>query len=216
MVPTDLDKPPDMTVQCLICKEPLKVTHYWIATFGHWMRPSIHNRCVDRYARHMAGVNAKDVSREIPERYTGFNGNLCPPGALQEVAEWGPDHKWRVCAIVGSPHKGKSRLAWATVTQYFDLLYESTGAKRWVDYFQFETLMSEFDRATINKIANAHFAFIDDVGAIDSYGRERALLQAAIRTRIKGNKTTLLTIDDMGFDPELEHVLKGRALVVPV
>ena len=58
----------------------------------------------------------------------------------------------------------------------------------------------------------SQYVFIDDIGSVECYGRERANLQNLIRARIQKGQWTFLTIDSMNFDPDLKHVLTGRAV----
>jgi hypothetical protein len=81
------------------------------------------------------------------------------------------------------------------IGQFFDLVNERTGARKWVDcHVGFEAFTAEFDRGAVTRIARARFAFVDDIGCIDSYGQVRALLQAAIRARVKANKWSVLRL----------------------
>lgn len=212
MVHTELDQPDDVEVRCRICGETLKARYFWV--YDRWLRPSVHDRCADKVQARME--EGPRVEREIPDRFRQFDTKRCNQRALADAQAFDPDSRLKTLAIMGVPGRGKSRLAWAIAGQFFDMLYESTGSQKWLDYFSFEQLMSEFDRFTINRIAASKFAFIDDLGCIESSGREKFLLQSAIRTRVKTSRWTILTIDDMSFDPELKDVLVDRARIVVV
>lgn len=204
MVTVDLDeKPADIHWKCLICGKPFLVTHYQI--LDKWVHPTVHDRCADQYYK------KKDAAPglQIPERFAHFDGSKLSDEARSLCGTFTPQSEVHTLVIVGPPHKGKSRLLWNVVKGFFVELGHG-----WVDAFLFEELMAEFDKEALRKIAAARYVLVDDIGAVESYGRERAGLQAAIRTRIKNGLWTFLSIDSMSFDPELENVFKGRAIVV--
>ena len=135
---------------------------------------------------------------------------------MAQARAFGPESPQHILVIVGVRALGKSRLMWAIVTQFFDELREHTGANRWCDYFTSSDLLTEFDRSTLIRLKGCAYAFVDDLGSTDSFGRQRAQLQDAIRSRIYKNQWTFLTIDDVNFDPGLPDFLRGRAVVVRV
>lgn len=204
------DQPPDIPDwKCRICGHPMRVRHYNI--LGRWLHPTVHDRCSDQWSRDKAALDRGGTSHEIPERFARFDGTRADAEATRLCGAFSPQSKVKTLAIIGTPHRGKSRLLWATVQSFFDELGHG-----WPEAFVFETLMAEFDKPILQRIATARYVLIDDVGSCESYGRERAALQAALRSRIKASKWTFLTIDSMSFDPDLEHVFEDRALVVPV
>jgi hypothetical protein len=202
----DLDeKPADIHWKCLICGKPFLATHYQI--LDKWVHPTVHDRCAEQYYKNKDTARAPGV--QIPERFASFDGSKLSDEARSLCAAFTPTSEVKTLAIVGPPHKGKSRLLWNVVKGFFIELGHG-----WVEPYLFENLMAEYDKAALQKIATSRYVLVDDVGAVESYGRERAGLQAAIRARIKNGLWTFLTIDSMSFDPELENVFKGRALVV--
>jgi hypothetical protein len=213
MVPTELDQPADVTIPCKLCGKPLRASFHLL--LGRWLRPTIHDHCVPLYEKRLEGAPV-GTERDIPPRFQNFDPHaFADKEALAAAQAFGPQSDQHILAILGPPGKGKSRLAWAIAGQFFDELAEVTGSRRWIDcYVGFETAIAEFDRALISRMAIARFVFADDFGCIDSFGSVRGQLQAAIRSRIKNNRWMILTLDDLGFDLELENVLKDRAIMV--
>jgi DNA replication protein DnaC len=209
---SELEKPADKEILCGWCGEKMTVTHHWIPVLNHWTHAAIHVRCQDEYYRQASQKSHKSQEREIPERFIRFDPTLADSSALDACAAFTPDSKLRTLVLVGVPRRGKSRIMWATIAQFFDLLELQTGVRRWVDYYLFADLVSELDRGQLNRLKVAKYAFLDDVGSVESYGRERAALQQVIRARIQSNRDWFfLTIDSLNFDLGLQDFLKGRA-----
>jgi DNA replication protein DnaC len=207
MVPTELDKPADLlNYPCKLCGKPLaRVEHFWV--LNRWMHISVHNRCAEEWSRVKA---APKRELKIPERFQSFDNRLANGEAARLCGAFSPQSNVKTLAILGLPGQGKSRLLWETAKTFM----EDLGHGELVP-FQFEALITEFDKSNFIKLSQARYVLLDDVGSCESYGRERAALQAALRSRIKrGDLWTFLTIDNLSFDPELEHVFKGRALIV--
>jgi hypothetical protein len=210
MIKTELDKPADKEIKCLLCNQPLKVKHDWIAVIDRWVHPSCHNRCVENWVAQQKG-GAKAV-HEIPERFRDFQLERLPdPKAARLTGNFGPAADHHTLAIIGPRAMGKSRLMWKCVQQFFFDV-----GSGWPDYALFPDIMTDFDRALITKLKIARYAFIDDIGSTESYGRERALLQDVIRSRVQKQQWTFLTIDDPSFDPGFEDLFRDRAHVIYV
>jgi hypothetical protein len=208
MIHTPLERPPDIRWRCKLCDGEMIVRHHWL--FGRWLHPTVHERCADQRPGKTAGRE-----REIPERFREFNPGLADAEALRIAQGFTPDSKLKTLIIVGVPSRGKSRLMWAIVGQFFDMLREKTGAQRWIEYFIFSDLVSEPDRVQLNRLRVSKHAFVDDVGSTESFGRERASLQQVIRARIQKNEHwTFATIDSLKFDDGLGDFMKGRALTI--
>jgi hypothetical protein len=200
------DKPADIPDwKCLICGKPFLVTHYQI--LGKWIHPAVHDRCGERFYKEKNTIRAPEL--KIPERFAHFDQKQGNAEAMSLCAAFSHESKVKTLAIIGTPHKGKSRLLWMAVKSFFNELGHG-----WVEAFGFEELMAEFDKGTMQKIATSRYVLVDDVGCVESYGRERAALQAALRARIKNNLWTFLSVDSISFDPGLESILKDRALMV--
>lgn len=181
------------------------------------MRPSVHEDCYQKWKTDHEAKGTIDTP--IPERFQQFEpARFGNPGALSEATQFGPDSALHTIAIIGHPRRGKSRLAWAIVKTFFDEFRKQSGQSRWVDYYLFSQLMSEYDRGSTQLLLGSRYLFVDDIGCIDSYGRDRAALQGVIRTRIAQNRTwTFLTFDNLpGFDPGLEEILKNGAVNIIV
>lgn len=202
----EFDKPNDYEGTCELCGGSMLITHHLL--LNHWIATRAHDRCIDE--RYATTFHKAKTPPEMPERFRSFDIKQADQRAVRLVEGFSPQSKLKTLAILGIAGQGKSRLLWATVVGFFDQL----GGAAWVEHFGFEQLMSELDRAALNRITHARFVLVDDIGCIESYGKERAGLQAALRTRIKGGKWTFLTVDNMDFDPGLEDVLKHHAVVV--
>jgi DNA replication protein DnaC len=213
MIETELDRPQDKEIACLLCGKALKVTHHWVAVINRWLHPSCHNRCVEDWQKNNkinSGKNAQ--AHEVPKRFEDFQLGLLPDqGAARSAGNFDPTSAHHALAIIGPRGTGKSRLMWKTVETFFGDL--GTG---WPEYALFPDIMTDFDRALIGKLKNARYAFIDDIGSTESYGRERALLQDVIRSRVQKQQWTFLTIDDPSFDPGFEDLFRDRAHVIYV
>jgi hypothetical protein len=217
MINTSLDQPPDEVVECRLCGQPLTVRYHWIEVLNRWLRPSCHNECVNRYeANQRAGAKPLDNgNREVPEHFREFDPNKADQDALENCSLFTPDSRLRTLALVGVPRRGKSRLMWAIIEQFFTLLERNREIRRWVDYFLFSDLISELDRNQLAKLKMSKFAFVDNIGEVESYGKERASLQQILRARVqKGDAWTFLTIDSISFDPGLIDVMNNRATLV--
>ena len=200
----NLDRPDDYDGACEICGQSMRITHHLLGT--NWRPVRAHDYCINKFY----SVTRSKAPREIPERFQTFNPQKADQRAMRLAEAFSPQSKVKTLAILGTPGKGKSRILWAAVIQFFDEL----GGTAWVESFGFESLMTEYDKLALNRIAKARFVLVDDIGCIMSYGKERAGLQAALRSRIKSGKWTFITVDDMGFDPGLEDVLRSFALII--
>jgi DNA replication protein DnaC len=215
MIHIPFEKPEDIRWLCKICGEEMIASYHWV--FSRWMHPTVHDRCVATYNKNAAASQSKltVLERDIPERFLEFDHTKANTEAMQAASEFLPNAKLKSLVIVGVRARGKSRIMWASITGFFDTLRRETGAQRWPEYFLFPDLISELDRAALNRFKLAKYAFLDDVGSVESYGRERAALQQVIRSRIQKNESwTWLTVDNMNFDPGLEDLCRDRALVV--
>jgi DNA replication protein DnaC len=214
MIHIPLDRPGDIQWTCKVCGEEMTASYFWL--LSRWMHPTIHDKCASVYNKNMAESQSKltVLEREMPERFLEFDPAKANGEALAAASEFLPDSRLKTLVIIGVRARGKSRLMWAIVTQFFDVLHRETGAKRWVDYFLFADLISEQERSALNRLKLAKYAFLDDVGSVESYGRERAALQQVIRARIQKNEWTFMTVDNLSFDPGLEDLCIGRAEVI--
>jgi DNA replication protein DnaC len=215
MIRIPFEQPADKKWKCKVCGELMTVRYHWV--FDRWLHPTIHERCVEAHDRSRAAAQSSlhVLERAMPARFAVFDPQKTNADALRAAQDFTPDSKVKTLAIIGVPHRGKSRLMWAVVTQFFDILREQTGAKRWPEYYLFADIISELDRTMLNRFKLAKYAFLDDVGSVESYGRERAALQQVIRARVqKGDNWTFMTIDSLKFDDGLEDLLRGRALTI--
>ena len=210
MVTTPLDKPDDLIdYPCKLCGGKLpRVKHHWIATTGQWAHATVHERCADAWSKGQQETQKKK-GYAVPERFAHFDATRANAEAVSLCGTFSPESKVKTLALIGAPGKGKSRLIWAAVQGFFAELGHG-----WVEAFEFENLMAEYDKADLVKVTQSRYVLVDDIGSIDCYGRERAGLQAALRSRIKsGEKWTFLTIDRLeNFDPDLGRILKERAI----
>jgi DNA replication protein DnaC len=205
---SEWDKPLDKTINCVLCHSPLKVTYHWIV--NHWLHATVHDQCAANFEKRLKGKKA--LITEIPERFQHWDSaQFSNQQAVADASSFDLNAAYTVLALVGLPGRGKSRLMWHVVSQFFSDL-----PGKWVDYFLFVDLMSgEYDQSRIIKIKTSPFVFIDDIGCTESYGRTRAQLQDAIRYRVQMRRWTFLTIDDPSFDNGLiENVFRDRAVVV--
>jgi DNA replication protein DnaC len=215
MLETEFDKPPDKEIKCMLCEQPLTVTHHWIPVLNKWMHATYHDACVEQWERKNRSGKAAPWQRDIPERFRHFDITRVPvedQKAAAEASDFGPDGQYKTLVLTGPPGSAKSRIMWNAIKGFFDVL----GNNRWVDYYLFTDLMTEFDRNQISKLKMSKYAFVDDIGATESYGRERAQLQDAIRARVQKSQWTFLTIDDPSFDPGFEDLFRERAVVIYV
>lgn len=217
MIWTQLDKPEDRhDFRCLLCNKPMTVSYVWFGgdhPRAHWAQDrSVHVKCAEqRSSRPYGGKVVKD---EVPERFREFDGNRCDQRTKDIATQFTPQSDKHILAVSGPPHRGKSRLVWVTIKGFFDQLRESSGKSAWVSYFTFVELIAEINRDAIARIKNDPFVFVDDLGCVDSFGRERGMLQAAIRARVQRNAWTFLTFDSATFDPDLLTQLKDRSTLI--
>lgn len=208
MIKTDLDRPPDKEIECRICGKPMTVS--WHLFMGRWAHGNCHDQCVENLERSTPGSKRRRV---VPERFMDFYLDRLPDlGAARKALNFDIDNAYRALAIIGVRGMGKSRLMWEVVKEFF----AKPQLTSWVEYAIFPDLMTDFERATIIKLKAARYAFIDDIGSTESYGRERAQLQDVIRTRVQKQMWTFLTIDDPSFDAGFEDLFRDRAVVVYV
>jgi hypothetical protein len=213
MVNVDLDtrppKPADLAeYKCRLCGRPLPppIQHHWV--YDRWLHPTTHPKCGEAWSAKQS--NGKQKLPDLPERFAHFDARLANNEAARAAGAFSPQSKVKTLVIQGLPGKGKSRLLWSVVEQFFGELGHG-----WVEAFLFETLIADYDKAALMKIASNRYVLVDDIGSCESYGRERAGLQAALRSRIKrGDLWSFLTVDANTFDPGLEDICKDRALVV--
>jgi hypothetical protein len=201
---------------CMFCRKPLRA-RFWMVS-GKRLRPTVHDWCADKYSKMLHDPRKTvDGDASVPERFRHWDLSKFPDKhAFSEAQSFGPDNKHKVLVIMGDPGKGKSRLAWAVVRQFFEVWAEERSQSRWVDVFHFSDLASEYDQAKISRIKSSQFVFIDDLADMPS-GRIKSLIQEAVRFRIQSQRWTFLTIDSAKFDEDLiARVLKGRAVVITV
>lgn len=208
IIHSELDHPEDITVQCKLCGGEMRVTHYWI--YDRWLHATVHERCINQWDK--VHSKQKETERVIPARFEDtFDPQRANADAMRQAQSFSPDSELRTLALIGVPARGKSRIMWEVIKQFFD-----ERGSGWVDYFLFEDLVSEFDRTQLNKLKISKHAFIDNIGAVESYGRERAGLQSVLRTRISKQHWTFMTIDNLNFDPGFETLLRDRAVMVVI
>jgi hypothetical protein len=206
---SEWDKPLDKTIDCVLCHSPLKVTYHWIV--NHWLHATVHDQCAANFEKRLKGKKA--LIAEIPERFQHWDlAQFSNQRAVADASSFDLNATHTVLALVGLPARGKSRLMWHIVAQFFNDL-----PGKWVDYFLFVDLMTEYDQSKIIRLKQSPFAFIDDIGCTESFGRTRAQLQDAIRYRVQTQKWTFLTIDNQDFDQDLiKNVFRDRATVVVI
>lgn len=202
--------------QCKACHQPLKA-RYWMVQ-GKRLRPTVHDRCAAQYDQQLRDPR-KTVEGDaaIPERFLYWDSaKFSDKHAFFQAQGFDPDSKFKVLAILGNPGKGKSRLCWQVIRQFFEIWAERRHQSRWVEYFHFSDLMTEYDQSKISKAKLAQFAFIDDLADAPS-GRTKSQVQELIRHRCQNQKWTFLTIDNTEFDPDLlTNVFRERAVTVKV
>jgi DNA replication protein DnaC len=212
-IQTPLDQPEPMLVRCRLCTKPFTANFYWV--YDRWLRPTVHDKCAEEWSKAEKARDAEPPKKQpIPERFTSFDPLQADQKTLSLAQSFGPDSNSKALVIIGPPGRGKSRIMWAVIQQFFGELEACEGARRWVDYYTFSDLVSESDKSMLSRVKHDRYVFIDDVGSCDCYGRERATLQNIIRTRVQKQQWTWLTIDNMDFDPDLDRVLDGRAVKV--
>lgn len=207
MVITELDRPEDFDGKCEICGGPMRVVHF--RGFTRWLPRRAHDVCIDN---RNAPKNKAVKPQTVPEKFSSFDIEQADKESLKLATGFLAQTKRRVLAIIGNPGHGKSRLLWMTVKEFFD----ERGNGEWVEAFDFEALVAELDKEALGRLTQAKYALVDDIGSVASYGRERAGLQAVLRARIKANRFTFVSIDNLEFDPGLESLLKSSTYMVAV
>jgi DNA replication protein DnaC len=204
--------PPDKEIECAICKKPLRARHHWI--ISRWMHGTVHERCAAEWERSRVSGHREEV--KIPDRFGEWDLSRFPhKRAFSEAQSFEPDSRLKTLIIMGPPGSGKSRLMWNIVAQFFNVWASERRQSRWVEYLLFTDLMTDYDQSKITKLKTCQFAFVDDIGCTESFGRSRALLQDVIRFRLSTQKWTFLTIDDRKFDPDLiDNAVRDRAKLV--
>jgi hypothetical protein len=203
------------TRPCALCREPLQGRFWWWRG-RRWYGATCHDRCLRLWDRNRVRRKAGPL-RTIPERFAAFDpAKFRYERALSQAQDFQPGSRVKVLALIGPIGRGKSRLIWQVISQFFDIWEQERGQSRWVDAFNFSDLLTEYDQARVMRIKNAQFVLIDDIGDCPA-GRMRSTLQEVIRYRAKTQAWTFLTCDDIAFDPDLvKHVFVERALVVMV
>jgi len=199
--------------KCLLCHQPIRA-RYWMV-MGKRMHGTVHEGCCDRYERELHGQKTEQVA--IPERFKEWDTEKFPDKQAFAAAQaFDPDSKYKTLALLGDPGKGKSRLMWQIVRQFFEVWAEQRRQSRWVEYFLFSDLATEYDQSRITKVKMSQFVFLDDLTELPP-SRTKALIQEVVRYRVQTQKWTFLTIDKAEFDPDLiHHVCHERAVVVKV
>ena len=102
------------------------------------------------------------------------------------------------------------------IRQFFEIWAEQRRQSRWVEYFLFSDLATEYDQSKIIKVKTAQFVFLDDLTELPP-GRTRAQIQEVVRYRVQSAKWTFLTIDKDAFDEDLlTNVFRERAVKIKV
>lgn len=209
-----IELPETWTRPCRLCGKPL-TGHFWHWNYKKWYGQTCHERCITGWDARRAGE--KPFRPEIPERFAAFDiGKFRYPDAADEASAFGPDSKLKALALIGPVGRGKSRLMWQVISQFFTLWAQERGQSRWVDAYLFSDLVTEYDQSALNKLKHAQFVLVDDIGDLPA-GRARSSLQEVIRNRVKTGRWTFLTIDDTKFDPDLvKHIFVERGVAVMV
>jgi hypothetical protein len=214
MIRDPLDPQPIQTT-CKLCEGVMMASFHWVPVINKWWRPSVHDKCAAAWEKNYLLTKTKPVERPIPERFADFEPARADAEAIQAASEFLPSSSLHALAIIGMRARGKSRIMWAVIQGFFDQLERETGARRWVDYFLFSELVCDPERGLLNDVKNARYAFIDDVGSTECYGRDKSQLQAIIRARLQKQMWTFLTIDSTTeFDPGFKDLFRGRAVTV--
>lgn len=189
------------------------MTWIWFDLGGRWLRNPpvpIHEKCIP------GQKSKKHANFVIPERYrepfqTVHFGN---DAAFAKAAEFGPESKQHFFAIIGLPRKGKSRLCWTVMAEFFLRLKERTATQEAPEVFSWADLVGENDPYKLNRLKTAKFVYLGDAGSTEIYGRSRALVQAALRHRLDKNLWSFVDIDDVRFDEDFCARLKTEAFCV--
>ena len=217
MVRTPLDyfdgeiSPTPLQIDCALCAKPMVARYHYL--FGQWLHSTVHDKCADEYDRKIAQRSSKSADQEMPPRFAHFEARLAIAEAVEAVEGFSPDSELKTLAIIGVPARAKSRLMWCVIQGFFAELERKSGLRRWVDYYLFPDLVTEYDKNVFTKIKLGKYVFIDDIGCTESYGRERASVQDVIRARVQKNMWTFLTIDDPEFD-RFSDIFRARAIEV--
>ena len=203
---------------CRFCHRPLRA-RYWML-MGKRLRPTTHDACAAAYEKMLKDPQKKvEGDAQVPEQFRHWDlGKFRNEQAFSEAQAFDPDSQRKTLVVMGDVGKGKSRLAWAIVRQFFELWSDSRNQARWVDYFSFVDLVSgDYDQSKLSRLKNCQFAFVDDIGCVDSFGKRRAEIQAALRFRVQSDRWSFLTVDHADFDRDLfEHIVMDRACVVVI
>jgi len=199
--------------KCALCQQPIKA-RYWML-MGKKMHGNVHEKCADKYEAERRGQKTEVV--QIPERFRDWDPDKFPDKqAFSQAQAFDPDSKYKTLAILGDPGKGKSRLMWQVIRQFFEIWAEQRRQSRWVEYFLFSDLATEYDQSKIIKVKTAQFVFLDDLTELPP-GRTRAQIQEVVRYRVQSAKWTFLTIDKDAFDEDLlTNVFRERAVKIKV
>jgi hypothetical protein len=217
MVRTPLDNfdgeisPTPLHIDCALCGKPMVARYHYL--FGRWLHSTVHDKCAEAHDRKSGQRSAKGVEQEIPPRFAHFDAKMAIAEAVDAVVSFSPASELKTLAVIGVPARAKSRLMWSVIQGFFGELERKTGLQRWVDYYIFPDLVTEYDRGVFTKIKLGKYVFIDDIGCTESYGRERAAVQDVIRARVQKNMWTFLTIDDPEFD-RFKDIFRDRAVEV--
>jgi hypothetical protein len=201
---------------CKICKLPL--TSRWWLVMGARIHASVHDKCAQKYNQDLLSPNKRqDQDSLIPERFREWSLEKFKDKRGFSAAQcFDPEHQYSVLVLMGDVGRGKSRLGWQIAKQFCEIWSELHNQSRWCDYFEFSDLCSEYDQSKLLRLKNCWFAFVDDIRDVP-IGRIRSSIQDAIRSRVKRQGWTLLTIDDPRFDEDLvEHVLRERAVKITI
>jgi chromosomal replication initiation ATPase DnaA len=214
MLETEFDKPPDKEIECMLCYQPMTVRHHWVRMINKWMHATCHDSCVENWEKQHRVAKAAQAEHQIPERFQDYDLSKANQEAVRLAGAFSPQSRYKTLAIIGVRARGKSRLMWQVIKQFFSDLEAETGTHRWVDYYIFPDLVTAYDRTLLATVKMGKYVFIDDIGCTESFGRERAQLQDIIRTRVQKGQWTFLTIDNVDFDPGLADFFKERAVAV--
>jgi hypothetical protein len=200
--PEPATKPGASEPICLKCHQPFKANPHWLC--GGW-----------HFARVCQGCDApaeapkpKKRGLEIPDRYRDFDNRLIRPELRNLYAHWTSKGRLLHALLIGPAGRGKSRAAWHLI-EYLNRYSHNAPTVE-----DFEELLIEMNAARVNDLVKPPWLFIDNVGAVTSYGYTRSLIQSAIRIRLKRGKATFMTIDDPGFDRALPRLIEGSGLTV--
>lgn len=209
-IETEFDNPGPKELRCKGCNQPMVSVPFWTGRI--WIYPTCHQECYEK------DYSVKVVSRkQVPERFKVFEEvKFKDPDALRVAHAFGLDSGFKTLAIIGVRASGKSRLMWHVLGRFFEEVQRRTTKDRWVEYWIYPDLMTEWDRDELKKVKTCQFCFIDDIGVTEAYGKERSQLQDVIRARVQKDQWTFLTIDDPSFDPGFKDLFRQRAVEIYV